>query len=74
MSILSRLCFEVKEIGSKSVAFRNALVRRTLRRFGTCPAPKPVKWPTFNTVISAPELHIIGAVTWGVTHFRPKCQ
>jgi hypothetical protein len=39
--------------------------------FGTCLTPEPAKRPTFNAVNSAPELHFFGAVTWGVTHFRP---
>src|SRR5262245_47545091 len=39
-------------------AFRGARAHHALGNFWTLPAPKPDKRPTFNTVISAPELHL----------------
>jgi hypothetical protein len=40
-------------------AFRGARTRHTVGSFGACPKPKLAKCPTFNAVISAPELHLI---------------
>ena len=46
MNILSCLCLEVKEIGAKSVAFRDAHAHRIYAAFLDMP---DAKCPTFNT-------------------------
>jgi hypothetical protein len=43
-----------KTITIKGGVFRGAPDPQTVGYFGTCPAPKPAKRLTFNTIISAP--------------------
>src|SRR5262245_2486156 len=45
--------------------FGTRLHAESVGRFGTCPAPKPAKRPTFSTTISAPQLHLVVRAVWG---------